>query len=89
MKREEKRLDREKQAETSVEMNGEVLQDIKDDSNSLADVAMKHFLERQKSVKTKYMDVRFMCSSSNKCERLFCEATRVYSDLKKQQPHTK
>lgn len=66
-----------------LEVDSEALRDIEDEPKFFADVAMKRLYENQKSVKKKYMDVRFVCSSSNQCEKRFSAEERAYSDLRK------
>lgn len=47
-----------------VEMNIDVLPDDADSPDSLADTLMKRYVQRQKLIRAKYMDLRFICPSS-------------------------
>lgn len=46
-------IDKKELAEKSLDKRSEVLKDIKDNFNSLADIGMKRFHKSQKSIKAK------------------------------------
>lgn len=68
---EQKLIAEEKSAVKTTEIGSESPSEVEGDSHSLADIAMKKFRESQQPMKSKHVDIRFVCPTSNRCERLF------------------
>lgn len=72
----------EKSADKTLDIGSESSSEVEGDPHSLTDMGMKKFRVSQQSMKSKNMDTRFICRTSNRCESLFSGAKRALCKLR-------